>query len=128
MAWTDYLSIRIMEQEREPVKATPTNRDPLINITWKSNMWRDTGCELHPACLSCPELVCKEDVVKLPKPKAEKPKLPPTPRVKVPHVPKHGTYTEYTYWKCRCFDCRDVRMAYNRDLRRRNREKLNAFA
>jgi len=20
--------------------------------------WRDTGCDLHPHCLSCPELVC----------------------------------------------------------------------
>lgn len=24
--------------------------------------WRDTGCELHPACLSCPLVLCVEDL------------------------------------------------------------------
>ena len=39
---------------------------------------------------------------------------------------QHGDLTMYTYRKCRCAICRAARVAYNADLRQRNREKQTA--
>lgn len=36
---------------------------PLPKVDWPAEYgaWRDTGCRLHPRCLSCPERACVED-------------------------------------------------------------------
>lgn len=42
-----------------------------------------------------------------------------------PGDPRHGTYTGYRHYKCRCDKCKQARREYAQDLARRKRGSLN---
>jgi hypothetical protein len=46
------------------------------------------------------------------------------PSGKPKHVAKHGSYSEYTNYKCRCVHCRAANTRYNLKRRKKRAERL----
>lgn len=99
-----------------PPRNRPLGKQAEQTARWREAMRDDTPREHTSTCAKCGWSMTGQSAVVVNE--FKKHGCIEEPKPERVHEPKHGTLTEYRYWKCRCVECRAANADEGRRLRR----------